>query len=247
MASRRAQVVLSILGICLPICSGFAQDRSSNVDELRERGFKVATITPVFGQLVGFSYPKGFKAAYENVTATSYIQEHVLEGESAEAWTQMITLSGSKALATNPQATLAAYLQSIAAGIRRACPDTFLAKALGTLKIEGHEGLAGLAGCGTVSSAKPRSEIVLLLVVKGAEDFYSIQWAERGVAVNQAPVFDDGLWKQRYQQLSPIRLCARVPSEAPPYTSCVDSRDAQFRLNGEKPASVPPNNSLQRP
>ena len=66
--------------------------------------------------------------------------------------------------------------------------------------------------------------MVLLLAVKGVEDFYSIQWAERGVASSQAPVFDEGLWKQRYQQLSPIRLCTRVPGEVPPFPSCVEQQ-----------------------
>lgn len=222
MVRIRAHIISVFLGLSLPICSGFAQDRSSAADELRERGFKLGTVTPVFGQLVSFSYPKGFKAIYEKAGAAAYIQEHVLEGESTETWTQMITLMGSKGLATNPQATLAAYLQNIAAGIRRACPDTFAAKALGTLKIDGHEGLAGLAGCGTVTSGAPRSEIALLLVAKGSDDFYSIQWAERGIASAQAPVFDENKWRQRYRQLSPIRLCARIPGEAPPYPSCVE-------------------------
>lgn len=227
MANVRTHIISAILGICFPICSGLAQDRPGVADELRERGFKVGAVTPVFGQLVSFSYPKGFKAIYEKAGATAYLQEHVLEGESTETWTQMITLMGSKGLATNPQATLAAYLQNIAASIRRACPDTFAAKALGTLKIDGHEGLAGLAGCGTVTSGAPRSEIVLLLVAKGTEDFYSIQWAERGVAFTQAPVFDENKWRLRYQQISPIRLCARVPGEAPPFPSCVERPAAQ--------------------
>jgi hypothetical protein len=92
------------------------------------------TITPVFSQLVTFQYPKGFKGAFENTTPTKYIQEHVLEGQTKDNWTQMITLTGAKDAAANPQVTPTVALQSIAAGFQRACPETFAVKPLGTLK-----------------------------------------------------------------------------------------------------------------
>lgn len=182
------------------------------------------TITPVFSQLVTFEYPRGFKGAFENTTPSNYIQEHVPEGQTKDSWTQMLTLTGAKGVAANPQITPAVTLQSIASGFQRACPETFALKPLGSLKVGGHDGFAALAGCGSVKSGAPRSEVALLIAVKGTADMYTIQWAERTAASSTAPVFDEQVWKTRYQQLLPIRLCDKVPGEVLPYPSCINQR-----------------------
>jgi hypothetical protein len=64
--------------------------------------------------------------------------------------------------------------------------------------------------------------VALLIAVEGAADMYSIQWAERTAATDAAPVFDEKVWKARYQQISPIRLCDKVPGEKMPYPSCIN-------------------------
>src|ERR1700733_1809897 len=60
-------------------------------------------ISPIYGQLVRLSMPSNFIAAAENVNGPSYIREAVLKGETIKAWTQMITVTGAKGLAGNPQ------------------------------------------------------------------------------------------------------------------------------------------------
>jgi hypothetical protein len=62
-------------------------------------------ISPIYGQLVRFSMPSTFVPAFEKVNGPSYIREAVLKGETVKVWTQMITVTGAKGIASNPQAT----------------------------------------------------------------------------------------------------------------------------------------------
>jgi hypothetical protein len=201
---------------------------SEVADDLRDKGYTASTVTPVFSQLVAMSYPRDFAIAFESAKGADYIQNHVLKGETVEKWTQMISLTGIKGEAADPRHTPAAVLQVIAnAGFRDKCPDSFVWKALGKMDVSGHEGYVALLGCGTFPAETPYSEIAIIIAARGAKDIYTIQWAERGAATRQPPVLDESRWKARFQQLLPIRICDRVPGEAPPYPSCISRPAAQ--------------------
>jgi hypothetical protein len=62
-------------------------------------------ISPIYGQLVRFSMPSNFAVAFENARDGNYIREAVLKGETVQAWTQMITVTGAKGLAGSPKCT----------------------------------------------------------------------------------------------------------------------------------------------
>jgi hypothetical protein len=181
--------------------------------------FKV--ISPIFGQLVTFSMPSAFVAIGENTNGPSYIREAVLRGETADRWTQMITVTGAKGLVANPKVTPETFAASIAGGFKSACPDTFAAKGLGPAKFGDQDAYVALASCGSVVSALDKhSETALVVAVKGSADYYTLQWAERSPASGK-PVVDEAKWLERLRQLQPIRLCPIVPGEAAPYPSCV--------------------------
>jgi hypothetical protein len=181
--------------------------------------FKV--ISPIFGQLVTFSMPSSFIVIGENTNGPSYLREAVLKGETANRWTQMITVTGAKGLVANPNVTPEAFAASIAGGFKSACPDTFVAKGLGPAKFGDQDGYVALASCGSVVSAPDKhSETALVVAVKGSADYYTLQWAERTSASGK-PVIDEAKWLERLRQLQPIRLCPIVPGEAAPYPSCV--------------------------
>src|SRR3954470_18435939 len=91
-------------------------------------------ISPIYSQLVRFSMPSNFAVVYENGNADNYIREAVLKGETVNAWTQMITVTGAKGLARNRQVTPESFAAAIASGFKKACPDTFDAKPLGATK-----------------------------------------------------------------------------------------------------------------
>jgi hypothetical protein len=182
-------------------------------------------ISPIFSQLVMLSFPKGFKTVFENTNGKQYTREAVLEGETVDQWTQMITVTGAKGLAANRNLTAQSFVERIASGFKGACPDTFSAEAVGAMKFSGRDAFVILAGCGSAGSAGPEhSESALLIAIKGAADYYTIQWAERGPASNRPTAFDDAKWTARFKALNPIKICRLVPSEAPLYPSCVNQK-----------------------
>lgn len=182
----------------------------------------VRVISPIFGQLVSFAMPSNFTAVFENTRDGHYIREAVLKGETSERWTQMITVTGERGMTLTPGASPEGLAGSIAGGFKSACPDSFAAQPLGPMTVGRFEAFAAIIGCGRVDSGPTRhSETALLITLKGATDYYTIQWAERGPETDEPPVRDKR-WQKRLSDLNPIALCTIVASEAPPYPSCVD-------------------------
>lgn len=180
-------------------------------------------ISPIFGQLVSFTMPSDFVAAFENTKGGGhYIREAVLKGETPERWTQMITVTGEKGMTLTPGASPQIFAGTIAGGFKTACPDSFAAKPLGATTFGRFEGFVAVVGCGHIDSGPTRhSETALLITLKGATDYYTIQWAERGPESDEPPINDDR-WQARLHDLSPIALCPIMPGEAAPYPSCVN-------------------------
>jgi hypothetical protein len=208
-------------GVAVPAS---AQDKT-DIEALRRQGYSVRMISPIFSQLVMLSLPKGFTTVFEDTSGSQYTREAVLEGETVERWSQMITVTGAKGLVANPRLTAQSFLEQIAGGFKNACPDTFSAKGLGALKISGRDAFIALAGCGTVASdGSAHSESALLVAIKGTADYYTIQWAQRGPASAGPMSFDEAMWKERFNTLGPIKLCPIKPGEAPPYPSCANQK-----------------------
>ena len=188
-------------------------------------GPHVATITPVFAQLVVFSLPPEFKSpkpTYEKNSGSFYIREQVPDGETPGKWSRMITLTGTRGLAANPGATPQAMLARMTAGFQRNCPDTFNTAAPGPQKVDGYDAYAVIASCGRLQSDNQTfSESAIMLTVKGSNDYYTLQWTERGRDSAQPLPIDVGYWTKQLARLNPIRLCTIVPGESAPYPSCV--------------------------
>jgi hypothetical protein len=188
-------------------------------------GEHVIAISPVFHQLVMFSLPAEFKSAKatsERNNGTFYIREQVPEGESLGQWTRMITVTGTRDLAKNPNATPQAMLSRMSAGFQRNCPDTFASATPGPQTIDGYQAYEVIASCGHIQSGKEAySESAIMLTVKGSDDYYTLQWAERGRDSSRPLTLEVPYWTKQLAKLNPIRLCAIVPGEAPPYRSCV--------------------------
>jgi len=180
--------------------------------------------TPVFSQLVMFSLPPEFKSTkptYEKNSGSFYIREHVPEGESLASWSRMITLSGTRGLAANPNVTPQALLARMTLDFQRNCPDTFSSNAPGQQKIDGYDAYEVIVSCGRVQSDKqPYGVSAIMLSVKGSKDYYALQWTERGRDSAQPQPIDVAYWTRQLARLTPIRLCPIVPGEAAPYTSC---------------------------
>ena len=173
-------------------------------------------VTPIYGQLVVFQTPADFKADYESERQGSYILEFVPRRESVADWSQMVTVTGAEGLAA--RLTVEAFAERLAAGYQAACPQTFAALRLDTPAIPGAaSAFAGYVGCGSTGA---QSEAMVFVIVQGRTAIYSLQWAERGPALTQAPDPDPALWLPRAAALGLMRLCDPVAGEAAPYPSC---------------------------
>jgi hypothetical protein len=218
------------LGLWLACSSGHAAQQEPDsspgkVETLRKQGYSVSAITPVFSQLVAIPLPAGFEAVFENTRGNHYIQEFVLHGETVQKWTQMLTLTGDKDLALNPNVSPQAMIAAMQQGYSKTCPDSFASLMLGTLKVGETDAVAAVMSCGTASkTGEPYSEAAVIMAIKGMSDYYTVQWAVRDAASTQPLTIKDTEWLRRLQLLLPIQLCAKVPGEAAPYPSCIDKK-----------------------
>lgn len=176
-------------------------------------------VTPVFSQIVVAPLPAGFKPIYEDANAANYILEAVPQTETLDNWTQMLTLTGAKGRGGREGAALD-MANAMADLYGNLCPDDLVAEPLPVPNIPGaSEVFAAFLGCTAIPGSQP--EAMVLLVMAGDEDLYTLQWAERA----QAPVtYDLANWTPRLAALTAkARLCTIVSGEAPPYPSCVGS------------------------
>lgn len=196
-----------------------------NAPTLAETPTSFTTISPIFSQLVMFSLPATFVTANEQAAPEQYIREAVLKGETVEKWTQMITVTGAKGLATKPQVSAQAVAANMAAGFQSACPQTFAVKPFGPIDAGGAESFAAVASCGKVGAGtEEHAETALMVAIKGAQDIYTIQWAERTASSAENLTIDEAKWKARLAKLGPIHVCAIIPAEKPPYPSCLNQK-----------------------
>lgn len=218
--------------IVLSICVACAHAESNVTQALEsswQAGKKVPVVTPVFSQIVKFSFPQGFEVVYEKARGDNYIQESVPKGENINQWTQMITLTGAKNLASHPNASPEKVAGSIASRFKESCPDSFNTQALAEGQMNGHEAFVAVISCGRASMTSGQtSESVLLTVIKGTNDYYTIQWGERTAASSTPMTIDTAKWTARAKQLAPIQLCQKIPGEAAPYPSCIDPKPTKF-------------------
>lgn len=237
MASRRLMAGLALTALAL---TGAPWAHADGPDT-------VMAIMPVFSQVIAWRLPSGFHRTNEVAQADHYLFEAVREGEMDDDWSQMVTLTGAAGLAANPELTPKRFASDIAAGLRRTCPDSYYGVELEPAAVAGYDTYAAVAGCGRVSGTEPtHGETMLIVAIKGAHDYYTLQWAERTRAQSKPPLIDAGLWSKRLAELMPIQVCDRVPGEKPPYPSCV-SQIAKNRETLTAPVSptapAPPNES----
>lgn len=239
---RRFALVALLAGTVLqPVAA-----QSPHITSRRDNATSVLAISPIFSQLVAFKMPLDFQVVTESSSAHSYIREAVPTGETAGQWTRMITVTGYKDIAADPGPPPAVLLDTIADGFRKVCPDTVSIGNLGNPPIDGYPAALAFMACGTADGGgESRSEAVLIVAIKGARDYYTIQWAERGPAQATRVTFDEQHWLDRLKQLMPIFLCARVPGERAPYPSCTsrlpsdDEPTAAIGRETEAPPSTP--------
>lgn len=217
-------IAVTLSGI-QPWANAASDSIPQSVDGLRQQGYNVNWVSPIFGQLLVTAFPSGFTLAFEKTNGGQYIREAVLQGESVEKWTQMLTITGNKGLASNANLSPRKFAEISAGSFKKACPNSFSAKSIGEGKIDGYDGFVVILSCGTSpTTAGQTSESALIVTIKGASDYYTIQWAERAEKSDTPIELTPAKWVARFNQLNPIKLCTIIEGEAAPYPSCIDKK-----------------------
>ena len=134
----------------------------------------IKQITPIFSQLLLLSAPDTFRPVFENVGngGTFYIAEAVPSGENTKQWTQMITKTGAKDLASRANLSPQALAVNLAGRFKSACPTSFNSLDLGAISLDGHDAHALVASCGSVADGNDsHSESTLIVQIKGDKDY----------------------------------------------------------------------------
>ena len=193
---------ITLMALCLSPLAAMAQDQSF--------------VRPVFAQKVELSVPANFALGYETEEAGYHLSELVPQGQSVDAWGQMITLTGRQDMAA--QMTLIDEANRLAGNYQGACPDSFASQPLPAPEIAGARGsFAAYLGCGDVGG---QSEAMVFVIIGGAEEVYSVQWAERGLGLEATLNPNMAVWNERLRMLAATRLCAVVAGEEAPYSPC---------------------------
>jgi len=193
--------------------------------QIQASGRPATSVMPIFSQIVAFTLPKGFNPVFSNAEGAGYIFEAVPLGETTQKWSLMVTVTGAQGLAVTSNASPQLFLTKFAELFKTACPATFSVKEVGASKVSGYDAFTTLIGCGTARApGNVRSEAAAVLAVKGSEDCYTFQWAERGPVRNKPIDLNDAKWQDRLAKLGPIRICAQLTGEAPPYPSCLEQK-----------------------
>lgn len=221
-ADDREQTTLRALGERFP-CTAAAR-AAAGAGASPARPGPPIWIAPIFSQLLATTAPAGFAAApvYEaTLPGARYVRSAVLEGETAERWSQMITITGSEGLAHDPAISPERIAVDLATDYRSRCPATYTGVSLPAGRLGGFDAYTAIYSCGRLPLAGVEtSETAMVLVLKGLDDYYTVQWAERGPPTDRPLPIDAERWMRRFRTLAPIRLCARVAGEGAPYPSC---------------------------
>lgn len=170
------------------------------------------SVSNVFGQQVFYNIPANFDTQVsERASATNYIHERFITGETPQNWKQVITVTGIKDLAANPKVTPMTMIGMTVLDFQKVCPDSFS----GTKIFEGTMGngtpvAVAVLSCG---NNKGQSETALIASIKGTQDYYSVQWAERGKSSKKPLVIEEKKWIERLNMLAPG--IQNLPNTAP--------------------------------
>lgn len=180
------------------------------------------TAVLVFDSIVSLRIPAGFKVASEIKEADYYALSLIPQAESAETWTEMVSVTGNKGLGK----TLApsAFTSVTQTTFKTRCPASYAFLSLGELSVDGRPTSASVHGCGSAKADKgDQKDISLNIVFRDKDNMLSVQWSVRGAAENAPPQLDRNVWASRIKALEPIKVCPRVPGEKAPFPSCLSA------------------------
>lgn len=190
-----------------------------------ETGQFTRATAPVYDSVVVFALPGGFEPGFEHAQNGSYILELVPQGQSVEAWQEMLTLTGVDNAQQNAGMSAKEIvdwgLEEMARGYEAGCAHPVTFEAFNDAPPPGAEdAVLAYVGCAELRQTGQSEQMMFWLAVREG-DLFTLQWAERGTAV-EALAFDPPHWFARFDLLKAMSLCGPAPGEEAPYPSCLD-------------------------
>lgn len=165
----------------------------------------------MFGDGVTFRVPAGWTKAYQQRNDKTAIIEFVPEGQTVDAWRELISVQAFKDLP--PQMSPQTVIERMLTAIRDHCGRNAIAIPLGERMVDGQPGFAAITGCAsmprpTAGAQVGQGESAYYLAVRGPKDMHLFQRAVRGPAFlpGNSPI-NAGNVSQIYQSLNPIKFC----------------------------------------
>ena len=159
---------------------------------------------PAGGEYVAQAPIPGFVVAHRLERGGNLIEERVPQGESARAWTRMVTVQRFAGVAR--QASSSAYLENLRTNLLpRGCPGA-RTSVLRAVTVSGQRAARFRADC----PRNPQTglpETFLIVAIEGASDMHVAQ-----VAFRRVPSAQDIAWAER--QLGSVALCTAASREA---------------------------------
>ena len=159
---------------------------------------------------VTITLPDSFapEPAFSDASSGNAIVEFLPIGETVDAWSQMLTLTGYAGAATglDPYNATMAMAEQLANGYAAACPGGLGVTDLGAPALGGADAaFAAWLACDQVGDSGTGEAMVVLIFAVG-ETVYTAQWAERGPATSGPPAFDMNHWLPRLDTLMTLQL-----------------------------------------
>lgn len=167
-----------------------------------------------FGQSLGLTLPFDHAPApdWQDGNADSLIAEWVPGGESVTQWTQMLTLIAFRGASGGPEA----YDRGLAllrGNYDRGCTGAVEMSLGAEISLEGSLGARPVVlTCPQVAGAG-FGEAMAALVIRGTQDLYTLQWAERFPVDGKGSArIPSDTWVTRLRHLGTARLCGASAS-----------------------------------
>lgn len=195
--------------ILFAFCNSLCFSQGSKFDEILSKADKPPVVMQIFSQTFTFSWPKGFTLGGRSENQGSFTQIFKTVGESEEAWTQRILLSGMQGASLKDPDPIKLMSNLIKIINKNSCPTSYSVTDVGEMKIQsGQTAFVFMVGCGikkpTESSEKNKT-MTMAVVIKGDADAYALQWIERS-STDAIPPLDWPIWRTRLDSLLPLHV-----------------------------------------
>lgn len=171
---------------------------------------------PAADHLLAFMLPEGFVAVSEGEIVARRA------GETAENWTEMLTLTVDPERADKDPSMDASILGGL---MQERCPDTLEQGGYGSWDIPGTDqgAYSTWNSCGTViGSDPPRSEQHFSIAISGPSGGYILTRIVLGPASDEGlSAGVDELDAEMEKLTTGMKVCEVTPGEAAPYPSCI--------------------------